>query len=189
MTIQATAWAARLRNISPLAKLAALGIGDGYQGEGKESVRLGWLVEFCCVEEADVRAALEELRDWHDVSFTFDGDRVSNLTLPVVINERFSRPREPDKSLCHIYVIRSEKRTKIGIARNPAIRIESLQAWAPEHMAIIWTASGPRDVIRWIEAACHRELAAHRIAGEWFDILPPRAIEVVKAQMAKHGLA
>jgi hypothetical protein len=68
------------------------------------------------------------------------------------------------------------------------VRMENLQAWAPEKLRLVWTGKGPRNVIFEIEQAAHAELAASRIAGEWFEVSPERAVEVVQKIMRARGV-
>jgi hypothetical protein len=195
MTFQAMGWALGLRNISPIAKLAAIYIADGYHDEGDrdddriQPCRIGDISDFCCVGDDEVRAALTELEEWTGLVHSYRQPGLVDITLPLPIRAAIAdAPRAPDKSPCYIYVIAAQTRTKIGISRNPTVRLENLQAWAPETLRQEWTYGGPRNLIRDIEAACHAELAEHRITGEWFDVTADAAVAVVKAQMAKLGL-
>jgi T5orf172 domain len=189
MTVKASAWAVRLRNISPLAKLVAIAISDNYDETAPGAVlRMAYLGEFCNVEHDDVRAALDELGEWTDLIYRYEEDGLVWVRIPIIEDKKVSSPKKPNKSHCYIYVIAAASRTKIGISRSAVVRLENLQAWTPETLRLAWTVSGPRHLIREIEAACHNELAAQRVAGEWFSVSPDEAIAVVKRVMPKYGL-
>jgi hypothetical protein len=189
MTIKATAWASRLRNISPLAKLVAIAISDNYSetAPGAE-IKVTYLSEFCNVEDADARAALVELGEWTDLVYRYEEDGLVWVKLPITEDKNLSSRQKPNQSHCYIYVIAAASRTKIGISRSASVRMEYLQVWAPETLRLAWTGSGPRHLIREIESACHKELAAQRLTGEWFSVSPDEAIALVKRVMPRYGL-
>lgn len=57
---------------------------------------------------------------------------------------------------------------KIGLAIDPAARLERLQAATPDNLWIIRTTHGGRVAERWY----HERFAAQHIRREWFDYHP-----------------
>lgn len=85
-------------------------------------------------------------------------------------------------------VVTSAAATKVGISRNKVVRLQNLQSWVPEKLTLVWSAQGPQQTIRRVEAAVHADLAPARLFGEWFSITPETAVTAVKKQMEAHGL-
>ena len=78
-----------------------------------------------------------------------------------------------------VYVISAPSHpVKIGIAKDPEKRLAALQTGFPHRLLIHFTASVSNG--RSVERACHMTLSANRLEGEWFDVTPDRAIEVVR---------
>lgn len=78
-----------------------------------------------------------------------------------------------------VYVISAPGHpVKIGIAKDPERRLAELQTGSPHRLMIHFTASVSNG--RGVERACHMTLSANRLEGEWFDVTPDRAIEVVR---------
>jgi hypothetical protein len=188
MTMQATAWAMRLKNISPLAKLTAIEITENYdKGDGRDAGRsLQSLADFCNVDVDDIVIAIAELHENCGMGYSIAGETLT-VSLPIEAQKRVWTPGQ-NTSQCHIYVIEARTRTKIGISNNLKTRLDALQSWAPETLRVVWSKAGPRHLIREVEAACHAELAARRITGEWFDVSPDHAIAVVISVMGRYGL-
>ncbi len=188
MSMGRVIWAFELTGVSPVAKLAAIELANN----GDTALPLAMLVDFCVAPEEQVLAALDELQATGKITIVVDGDTVlTKFTLPPFIRTFvFTNDASPrvDMSPCSIYVIAAETRTKIGISSKAEVRMENLQKWTPEALRLVWSGRGPRNIIREIEAASHAELSANRIAGEWFDVTPGRAVEIVKSHMAKRGL-
>lgn len=67
-----------------------------------------------------------------------------------------------------VYFARSGARIKIGIARNVERRLLDIGNHLPEQIALIGTTPGGRG----LEQLIHRELALHRLRGEWFSDCP-----------------
>jgi hypothetical protein len=64
MTIQATIWAMALRDVSPVAKLAAIYISDNFDETTRRASRplsLAKIAEFSCATVSAASAALDEL--------------------------------------------------------------------------------------------------------------------------------
>lgn len=86
-----------------------------------------------------------------------------------------AKPPEP----AQVYVISAPGHpVKIGIAKDPERRLTELQTGSPHRLMIHFTASVSNG--RSVERACHMTLSAKRLEGEWFDITPDDAIEVVR---------
>ena len=66
---------------------------------------------------------------------------------------------------------------KIGIAADPARRLESLQVGNPVALRLLAHRPGALE----LEMDLHRRLAAFRIRGEWFNAVPDVMAEVEKA--------
>jgi hypothetical protein len=188
MSAKSTLWAFGLTDVSALEKLIAIVLAES-DGIDCPCASLEAICKFCNTPEDEVVIALKQLSDRFSLSCEIDPAGALHYILPPAI-ERIpqTKPSRADESLCCIYVIAALTRTKIGISNNVRMRLENLQAWSPETLRVEWTGSGPRHLIRQIEAACHNALAEYRIVGEWFDVTPRSAIAVVRAEMGKRGL-
>lgn len=72
---------------------------------------------------------------------------------------------------------------KIGCSCVPKERRRALSKRIGRDLELAFEAPAPRDAFR-LERAIHHDLAAHRIAREWFGIGRDEAISAVKRQMA-----
>lgn len=66
---------------------------------------------------------------------------------------------------------------KIGCTKLPAIRLAAMQVWSPEILEIVATAPGTFGD----ERRLHRQFAAHRLHGEWFEASPSVLAAVSRA--------
>lgn len=125
-----------------------------------------------------------------------DGDRYANGRL----QPRRYNPRQRDESgeiferivRTSVYVIGPLLGPmKIGIAHDVGKRLIGIQTSSPADLIIHYHVEvGP--TARAVEAAAHRDLAAYRLRGEWFDVpvseakaAIKRAIEAVRDSAAK----
>lgn len=65
---------------------------------------------------------------------------------------------------------------KVGVSVNPASRVRSLQTGCPYKLRVLATGHVAHKAVlrgyaaREVEAYAHRQLAAKRLEGEWFDM-------------------
>lgn len=79
----------------------------------------------------------------------------------------------PDLRL--VYFIKSDMgQIKIGIAKNPELRLKGLQTSHPASLALLVTCQGGKQR----ERAYHQQFAAHRLKGEWFTSHPDILAEI-----------
>jgi hypothetical protein len=191
MSIEGTAWAWRLKGVSPLAKLVALRIGDVYPPMGEFArCSLDGLLEFTDASESLIRDAVAELVNKTEILFDERSHGEFWFWLPIEDRSVSKREKKEDQRRAHIYVISRPTFTKIGITtKNPARRMADLQAQSPEQkLTLAWSAWGPLHLIRKVEMEAHRVLAEHRVLSEWFAVTPERAIDVVRAVMVQTGM-
>ena len=88
--------------------------------------------------------------------------------------------------MCHIYIIanmrgkRPISPVKIGISSTPKKRIAALQTANPNRLVLLATFGVPtRDMAKAIEGAFRHVKADKRMAGEWFDIEPMYAVDLM----------
>src|SRR5579872_5272066 len=69
-----------------------------------------------------------------------------------------------------IYFIRgiTTRRIKIGISKSPLKRLKALQTGSPEPLEMLFFIKGSREM----EKELHKQFAALRQGGEWFDSSP-----------------
>lgn len=86
----------------------------------------------------------------------------------------------------HVYVISHSrdgqpcKPVKIGISANAETRLRGLQTANPSRLILICTFNFPnQNMARMIEEAFHETMAAKRLSGEWFDMSPLMAVELM----------
>jgi hypothetical protein len=87
---------------------------------------------------------------------------------------------------CHVYIIAHMKGrvpcapVKIGISASPERRVANLQTANPKPLVLLCTFATPvRDIAKVIESGFHEVMADKRLAGEWFDIPPMLAVELM----------
>lgn len=86
-------------------------------------------------------------------------------------------PRE--RRLAMVYVVGAVGHPiKIGVAVDPESRLAKLQTGSPARLVLHYAVS-VLDAFG-VERASHATLSAHRLEGEWFDVSPEVAIEVVQ---------
>lgn len=69
---------------------------------------------------------------------------------------------------------------KIGCSKWPQERLQSLQVWSPEKLEIVAAVPGTFTD----ETRLHRQFAAYRLHGEWFEPVPPVLAAVARAASA-----
>lgn len=87
--------------------------------------------------------------------------------------------------MCYVYLIRCSGSTyyKIGVANDVGDRMAGLQTGCPYELVLIMTCGfETRTAATTAEAGVHRNLAKHRMHGEWFD-LPKDVADLVQRDM------
>lgn len=95
--------------------------------------------------------------------------------------------RKPVKTERFLYVIGSGQPgqpVKIGVAANVQNRLRMLQTGSPAPLKALFSIELTPDIVRKAESACHRLLHESRLAGEWFQSDPEKAVEVVNDVIA-----
>lgn len=89
---------------------------------------------------------------------------------------------------CHVYIIahmsgrRPVAPVKIGISTDPNGRLSNLQTANPKPLVLLCTFATPeRAIAKLLEGAFHEVMGKNRLAGEWFDIDPMGAVELMCA--------
>ncbi len=104
--------------------------------------------------------------------------KIEERAVQAYISERASLycdQREQALAEQKVYFIASESGPiKIGIAGNPCDRLKGLQTSHHERLAILVVCDGGADQ----ERAYHRQFAAHRLHGEWFERHPDILAEI-----------
>lgn len=86
-----------------------------------------------------------------------------------------------------IYVIGAATgAVKVGIAVDVEARLKTLQTGCPEVLQVYGVAPVAAFYAREVERKCHRALAKHHRRGEWFDVLPTEALDVVRQTAATY---
>lgn len=88
----------------------------------------------------------------------------------------------------YVYVIAHQREgcisepVKVGIAKNPIKRVETLQSGNPNKLVVAAAFFTPsRDVAFELEAAFHETMAGCRMTGEWFSASPRDAVLMLGA--------
>jgi len=91
---------------------------------------------------------------------------------------------------CHLYIIahlidgKLAKPIKVGISQKPRSRISSLQTGNPLSLDFAFVFDLPdRHIAKSMEGAFHSLQGLHRLAGEWFDIDPIKAVQLFCAYL------
>lgn len=129
--------------------------------------------------ELELQIALRD-QEIRDIKLQIEADRIKRQL------ERKARAGIPD--CAYIYVIgRPNHPVKIGFSENVDARLSNLQTCHPEKLGIYFELEVIPKWARKVEKGCHIRLAVHRQEGEWFDVTPEEAIEVVKAIATEMG--
>ena len=89
------------------------------------------------------------------------------------------------KVLQYVYVIDGIDRCKVGVSRNPKVRVNALfcMAGLPKTTRF-WVSDGvPKPFGIKVERETHKTLAEFRLNGEWFNCPFDEAIDAVKSAM------
>lgn len=193
MTMQTLSWAWDLRGVTPTAKLLALYIANNAGGEFHAAiVNVGHAREFVGVEMPALRQAFEELLG-RGLSVVEALDDEDSLDCRIPLPRERRQPHAPDQSRAsrpgELYVVTAGGRTKIGISTDIHGRIGWLQSGNPDRIQVVLRLGGSIGDARAVEREAHRRLTDRRIAGEWFDVTGPEAVQVVFAVVTALGLA
>lgn len=97
------------------------------------------------------------------------------------------------KNGCYVYVVgafvNNRSVCKIGFATKPQKRLSALQVGSPHPLAIVNTMffdDAYMAVV--VERECHKFFQAAKILGEWFNIRPSIAIEIVAKMAGRQDL-
>lgn len=73
---------------------------------------------------------------------------------------------------------------KVGISSDPARRLANIQTACPFPLFMLATFFCPsREAARTIEAAFHTSQSRNNTSGEWFDVRPMKALQLVCISM------
>jgi hypothetical protein len=80
-----------------------------------------------------------------------------------------------------VYVIGCDDHpVKIGFSTNVLNRLSALQTGFHRPLVLFHCVETPPGHGRKIERLCHQRLANYRLSGEWFDVTPYRAFDMLK---------
>jgi Meiotically up-regulated gene 113 len=91
--------------------------------------------------------------------------------------------------ITHIYVMAydcNSAPSKIGISRNVNQRLAELNAASPKQIILCWHEPILGKATE-LEKRCHRSLKKQRLNGEWFEVTPEEAIEIIKRNGDRKG--
>lgn len=69
---------------------------------------------------------------------------------------------------------------KVGITHSPQQRLANLQTACPMTLTLHHVYGLPHVAAPEVERACHEELKANRLRGEWFNVTAEQAIDVIE---------
>jgi hypothetical protein len=74
---------------------------------------------------------------------------------------------------------------KIGIASDPASRLQNLQIGCWLELRLWWSVPLPPGLDMDFEARVHRVLKLHHIRGEWFNVEPANTLVLVESLLKR----
>ncbi len=88
----------------------------------------------------------------------------------------------------YVYVIGSvsDGLYKIGVSRNPVIRLKHIQASNPMPLALVAIRYSDKPFAE--ERRLHADLGAYRRKGEWFKLIPEQVSAIFKPYELTEGL-
>lgn len=184
MTIIGMSWGLRLSDLTPLAKLVAVRLGDGCSVDGTGSENLAGLAAWCCADQASVIEALTILQSGVE-GFSWQIDESQGWLIYQLPDDARPQPRRAQENVFEaagtLYIVRGRMGRKIGITRNMTNRLEGLRsATLDETITLEWSSSAPMSVVRRGERLAHELLAANLLRNEWF------AVSLDQAKAAAH---
>jgi len=91
-------------------------------------------------------------------------------------------------SISYIYVIGSDNPPyKVGISRDPAKRLKSLQTGHPFPLQLHYSKATDICKTKLLETVIHRHLKFHKTSGEWFDVVLANLILDVEYAIMRYG--
>jgi hypothetical protein len=133
-----------------------------------------WVVAWYQPEGRLVRYRSTRCRDLSSAKTFLDRHALAN---PISSAYRNPEYREPSK----VYFIGGDiGAIKIGAAHDPAARLKTLQCGSPIPIRLLAIADGCHEV----EREYHRQFAAHRLHGEWFERCPEIEAEIGRLNSA-----
>ena len=100
------------------------------------------------------------LRDWYVYNLEKDYEKLSK--------ERKEFKKEREIKSRFIYIVKSDKYYKIGLAKNTNNRLQSFQTSTPKKVKLIFEKE-VEDYVR-VEKDLHKKFKKKRIRGEWFKL-------------------
>ncbi len=181
MTARAMLWAWGLVGHTAAAKLLAIWIGDNADDDGNAVIGIERACEWVGISEPEFGAAICELSASGLYAGPEQRGHVScRLPLSAIESIRTARSDGPPDVPGHLYVITAGGKVKVGISRDIDGRLAWLQSGNPAPITVaLKLADKSIRRMRAIEREVHKRLADSRVAGEWFDVEPSRAIDVV----------
>ena len=87
-----------------------------------------------------------------------------------------------------LYVINDtlNENCKIGFSGNPEKRLKKLQTGNSSELILVHTVEVPENRVKDFERQIHNELRIHRIRGEWFNIKPEFAKNMLDWLMIRY---
>ena len=179
MSMEHTAWGLKLRGVSPAAKLLAIYIGECCTIESSVRIDIAAACEWVGLSPAEFGRALAELAV-HGVDYGDRRDGYVFVQIPVKRHD-FPAPSKPKDGSGALYVVTGDGKTKIGISRQPDVRVGALQTGVPFRLSLAFSLEDKSiRRLQVIEQETHRRLASKRLSGEWFGISASDAFEMVK---------
>lgn len=178
MTVYGAVWALNLVEVTPLAKLVAIRLGDDCDADGRGTIDLGGLAEWCCASVVDVEAALSLLDDLADVRWASLEANVIRFNLPYQARVSGMPSRQVIEGKLTLYVMTGPVGVKVGITSQLERRVAGLRlALLTDSINCVWSTEAAESVIRRAERLAHSALAANLYRNEWFTCTPQEAID------------
>ena len=130
------------------------------------------LRELSLMDDVPLPASEQQIREL--VALSPDEQRVVWRVTVESTSEGRIRP-EHVRAIAHVarqssfvYFVRSGNLIKIGVARNVRKRLDGLQCGNPELLSLLALQPGDQN----LERRLHKQFAADRVRGEWFNFSP-----------------
>ncbi len=189
MTARGMMWGWNLTGVSSGAKLLAIRIGDYCDQNGQSSIDLEAACLWAGIADSGLVSAISELVA---IGLVVEAERSGRLIcqIPVPANADVPSSHNPLDRPGWLYIITAGGKTKVGISRDIDARIPWLQTGNPNPITVaLRLPDKSYQRLRAIERETHRRLADRRVLGEWFDVGPETAIEIVHVVAKEMALA
>lgn len=181
MSVQAITWAFE-QELDCGHKFVLVALANYADEEGRCWPSQEKLAKQCGLTRQRVNVILGDLEEAGFIGIipqTRDNGSTRSNVYQLGVPYRSDQPRPIPETLGFIYVAFDGERTKIGIARDPELRVKALTKAGSRPVTLVKSFAIEMRIARRIEKQIHSENSTMRVHGEWYNLRPEDAISLV----------